>query len=55
MLSVKQVGIKYHFLCPWNVSACDLTPVSWIIAKHSNHYANWAGQYIYKYIYIYIK
>ena len=41
MLSVKQEGIKYHFLSLWYDSTWDWTPVSWAIAKYSNHHANW--------------
>ena len=40
MLSVKQVGIKYHFLSLWYDSTWDWTPVSWTIGKHSTHEAN---------------
>ena len=50
MQSVKQGGIKYHFLSLWYDSTWDLTPVSRAIGKHSNPYANsgidlnfWAG------------
>ena len=32
-LSVKQDGIKYHFLSLWYDSTWDWTPVSWIIGK----------------------
>ena len=40
MLSVKQGGIKYHFLSLWYDSTWDWTRVSWSIGEHSNHYAN---------------
>ena len=40
MLSVKQGGIKYHFLSLWYDSIRDWTSVSQIIGKHSNHYTN---------------
>ena len=38
MLSVKQGGIKYHFLSLWYDSTWDRTSVSWTIGEHSlNH------------------
>ena len=37
MLSVKQGGIKYHFL---NLLTWTWTPVSRPIGEYSNHYAN---------------
>ena len=40
MLSVKQEGIKYHFLCLWYDSARDWTQVYKTIGKHTNHYTN---------------
>ena len=40
MLSVKQGGIKYHFLSLWYDSTWDWTPVFQDIDEHSNHYAN---------------
>ena len=40
MLSVKQSGIKYHFLSLWYDSTWDWTPVSWAIGEQANHYAN---------------
>ena len=36
MLSVKQGGIKYHFLSLWYDSTCDWTQVSRTIGEHSN-------------------
>ena len=39
MLSVKQAGIKYHFLCLWYDSIRDSTPVSQDIDQQSNHKA----------------
>ena len=36
MLSVKQRGIKYHFLSFWYDSNWDGTPVSQVIGEHSN-------------------
>ena len=36
MLSVKQGGIKYHFLSLWYDLTWDCTPVSRAIGKHSN-------------------
>ena len=36
MLSVKQGGIKYHFLSLWYDSTWDWTQVSWAIGEHSN-------------------
>ena len=38
MLSVKQGGIKYHFLSLWYDSTWDWTQVSQAIGEHSNHY-----------------
>ena len=40
MLSVRQEGIKYHFLSLWYDSTWDWTQVSRTIGEHSNHYAN---------------
>ena len=40
MLSVKQGGIKHHFLSFWYESTWDWTLVSRAIGKHSNHHAN---------------
>ena len=40
MLSVKQGGIKYHFLNLWYDSTWDWTQVSWAIGKHANYHAN---------------
>ena len=40
MLSIKQGGIKYHFLSHWYDANWNWTPVSWAIGKHSNRYAN---------------
>ena len=34
ILSVKQGGIKYHFLSLWYVSTWDWTPVFWTIDEH---------------------
>ena len=39
-LSVKQGGIKYHFLSLWYDSTWDWTQVSWAIGGHSKHNAN---------------
>ena len=36
MLSVKQGGIKYHFLSLWYDSTWDWTQVSRVIGEHSN-------------------
>ena len=38
MLSVKQGGIKYHFLSLWYDSTWDWTQVTQAISKHSNHH-----------------
>ena len=38
MLSVKQVGIKYHFLSLWYDLTRDWTEVSRVISEHSNNY-----------------
>ena len=40
MLSVKQGGIKYHFLSLWYDSTKDWTPVSYTMAEQSTHKAN---------------
>ena len=40
MFSVKQRGIKYHFLSLWYDSPGDWTKVSGVIGEYSNHYAN---------------
>ena len=40
MQSVKQGGMKYHFLRLWYDKAWDWTQVSQDIGEHSNHYAN---------------
>ena len=40
MLSVKQGGIKHHFLSLCYDSAWDGTPVSRTISEHSTHKAN---------------
>ena len=40
MLSVKQGGVKYHFLSLWYDSTWDWTQVSQAIGKYSYHYAN---------------
>ena len=37
MLSVKQEGIKYHFLSLWYDSTWDWTLVSQTIGEHSTH------------------
>ena len=39
-MSVKQGGIKYHFLSLWYDSTWDWTQVSRAIGEHSNHYEN---------------
>ena len=39
MLSVKQGGIKYHFLSLWYDSTWDWTQVSRAIGEHSNRYS----------------
>ena len=39
MLSVKQGGIRYHFLSLWYDSTSDWTQVSQTIGKHFNHFA----------------
>ena len=38
MLSVKQDGIKYHFLSLWNDSTCDWTQVYRVIGEKTNMY-----------------
>ena len=49
VLSVKQGGIKYHFLSLWYDSTWDWTPICRTIGEHSTDYAN--GPVIYIYIY----
>ena len=44
LLSVKQGGIKYHFLSLWYGSTWDWTQVSQTIGKHSNHHAKYRLQ-----------
>ena len=39
MLSVKQGGIKYHFLILWYDSTWDWTQESQAIDEHSNYHA----------------
>ena len=46
MLSVKQSGIKYHFLSLWYDSTWDWTPVSGTIGEH-NSLDQWPGIYNY--------
>ena len=40
MLTVKQAGIKYHFLSLWYDSTWDWNPVSQTIDEHFTHLAN---------------
>ena len=40
LLSVKQGGIKNHFLSHWYDLTWDWNQVFWAIDEHSNHYAN---------------
>ena len=40
ILSIKQGGIKYHFLSLWYDSTCDWTQISWAFGEHSNHNTN---------------
>ena len=44
MLSVKQGGIKYHFLSLWYDSTWDRIQASRVIGEHSIHYASEPGQ-----------
>ena len=53
MLSVKQGGIKYHFLSLWYDSTWDWTQVSRAIGEHSNPYL-YMCVCVCAYIYIYI-
>ena len=46
MLSVKQGGIKYHFMSLWYDLAWDWTPVSRIIGEHCK-IANYTNSYFY--------
>ena len=46
MLSVKQDGIKYHFLSFWYDSTWNWIQVSQAIGEHSNHHAN-LREYLY--------
>ena len=43
MLSVKQGGIKYHFLSLWYDSTWDWTHVSRAIGEHSNRFPPLTG------------
>ena len=57
MLSVKQGGIKYHFLSLWHDSTWDWTQVSRAIGEHSNRLANLyinAYKYIHEYICVHL-
>ena len=47
ILSVKQGGIKYHFLSLWYDSTWDWTQVSRAIGEHSNRLAN-VADYLHK-------
>ena len=40
MLSIKQGGIKYHFLSFWYDSTWDWTPIYQTIGEHCNRYRN---------------
>ena len=40
MLSIKQGGLKYHFLSLWYDLTWDWTQVSRAIGEHANHHAN---------------
>ena len=42
VLSVKQRGIKYHFLSLWYDLTWDWTTISRTIDKHTNYYGNWS-------------
>ena len=55
MLSVKQGGIKYHFLSLWYDSTWDWTQVSRAIGEHSNCKANVLYIYIYIYIFVFLQ
>ena len=44
MLSVKQVGIKYHFLILWYDATWDWTPVSKAFGEHSNRLAKYTTE-----------
>ena len=55
--SVKQRGIKYHFLSLWYDSTWDWRLVCWTTAEYCNHYIYiyiYICIYIFVYIYIYI-
>ena len=45
MLSVKQGGIKYHFLGLWYDATWDWTLVSRAISEHSTHETNESVDY----------
>ena len=45
MASVKQGGIKDHFLSLWYESTWDWTSVFWTIDKHFNHQINGPVKY----------
>ena len=48
MLSVKQGGIKYHFLRFWYDSTSDWTRASRAISEHFNHYTNFYTEYFFE-------
>ena len=53
MLSVKQGGIKYHFLSLWYDSTWDWTQVSRAIGEHSVSLLTTRNMYVYKNIRLY--
>ena len=53
MLSVKQGGIKYHFLRLWYDSTCNWTPVSRATGERSIHLTIWLNAWRYVHIYEY--
>ena len=47
MMSVKQGGIKYHFLSLWYDSTGDWTTIFLTIGEDSTHLVNWALSFHY--------
>ena len=52
MLSVKQRGIKYHFLSLWYDSTWDWTQVSRAIGEHSNRWSNVLSFFFFLHLFI---
>ena len=48
ILSIKQGGIKFHFMSLWLDSTWDWTPISWAFAEHSINKTRGSVIYLYK-------